>query len=232
SAFLFEGFLCVLFFMPIYYLGVTLGYFFGTFCEKDEPDDRNRLRASIVPVLIAAMAVEGTASSTSFERENEVTRSFVINADIPTLQANMALPIALPRQRQWFLSIFPLPVDVQAGSLEPGDVHTLDFVYKRWFFTNIQAGEFHLRIDAVSPGEVKTSVVRNTSYLSKYLKIHGTTIRFQELPGGATKVDLTIRYRRMLDPAWYFAPMQRYAVEQSGDYFFDAVFARGLEYEK
>lgn len=231
SAFLFEGFLCVLFFMPIYYLVVTVGFLFGMFSRKEHPDDRHRLKASVIPLIVGVMAIEGTAPSTSFERRNDITRTYTIDADIASLQSNMALAIDLPAQRQWFLSVFPLPVDVKAGSLEAGDVHELDFIYKRWFFTNIQEGEFHLRIDAVSDTEVRTSVVRNTSYLSKYLKVRGTQIGFQVLPDGRTKVDLTISYDRLLDPAWYFAPMQRYAVEQSGDYFFDAVFARGLSYE-
>lgn len=227
SAFLFEGFICVLFFMPIYYLFVSIGFLFGAFAQHEQ----NRLRASILPLLVGLMAIEGTAASTSFERNNEVTRTYVINADVETLQANMAKPIELPRKRQWFLSIFPLPTDVQAGSLKAGDIHRLKFIYKRWFFTNIQEGELHLSIDSVSPQLVETSVVRNTSHLSKYLKIHGTRIEFDELSEQQTKVTLRISYDRLLDPVWYFDPLQRYTVGKSGDYFVAAVFARGATYE-
>lgn len=231
SAFLFEGFICVLFFMPIYYLGVTIGFLFSAFSEKKHPSDKNRLRASFIPLIVAVMALEGTAPSTSFERRNQVTRTVIMDADVATLQSNMALPVELPEERDWFLSIFPLPVDVQAGSLEAGDVHLLRFIYKRWFFTNIKEGEFHLRIDSVSDTEVVTSVVENTSYLAAYLNLRGTRVTFKEMPDGRTEVSLTIEYDRMLDPAWYFGPMQRYAVERSGDYFIDAVFARGITYE-
>lgn len=231
SAFLFEGFICVLFFMPIYYLGVTIGYMFGVFSRKKTSTGADVFRVSLIPLIIAIMAVEGTAPSTSFERRNEVTRSVIMDADIATLQSNMALPIELPEQRHWFLSIFPLPVDVQAGTLKAGDVHKLQFVYKRWFFTNIQEGEFHLQIDSVSEAEVKTSVVKNTSYLAKYLNVRGTRIAFESRVDGRTKVTLTIEYDRLLDPAWYFGPLQKYAVELSGDYFIDAVFARGISYE-
>jgi hypothetical protein len=33
----------------------------------------------------------------------------------------------------------------------------------------------------------------------------------------------TIRYRRDLDPAWYFGPWERYAVRLAGNYLIDNV---------
>ena len=231
SAFLFEGFICVLFFMPIYLLGISIGFLFGAFAEKDTPDFRNRTLVSIIPLIVGVMALEGTAPSTSFERRNVVTRTVIMDADVATLQANMALPVELPERRQWFLSIFPLPVDVSAGTMEAGSVHALHFIYRRWFFTNIQEGDFHLRIDSVSDAEIVTSVVEDDSYFSKYLKIRGTRILFDEMADGRTQVSLSIEYERLLDPAWYFAPLQQYAIGLSGDYFIDSVFARGIAYE-
>ena len=140
----------------------------------------------------------------------------------------MAMPISLPKQRHWFLSIFPLPIDVQAGTLNPGDIHTLQFIYKRWFFTNIDRGEFHLRIDEVTENRVSTSVIRNTSYLSKYLNIQGTEVIFKPLPANRTELSLTVYYERLLDPAWYFGPMQKKAVSESADYLIESVIVREL----
>jgi hypothetical protein len=232
SAFLFEGFICVLFFMPIYYLFVTLAYLIGLMSRQGgKKKDDGRLRGSVLTLIILVAALEGTAPSTSFERQNSVTRTAIFEADIATLQANLARPIELPPQREWFLSIFPLPVESQTGSLEPGDIHTLHFVYKRWFFTNVKEGDFRLRIDSVSDEEVRTSVVGNSSYLATYLDLQGTHITFDALPDGRTEVSLTITYQRLLDPAWYFGPLQRHAVEQSADYFLASVFSRGIPYE-
>jgi len=179
SVVLFEGFICVLMFMPIYYLIVTIGFGAEALFKKNEQGKRNKLNASILPLVIALLAIEGLSPSTSFERQNQVTRTVVVNASIDQLKANMASEINLSARRHWFLSIFPLPVDVQAGTLNPRDIHKLDFIYKRWFFTNIDRGEFHLRIDEVSEDRVKTSVTRNTSYLAKYLNIQGRAPRNQ-----------------------------------------------------
>ncbi len=228
SAFLFEGFICVLFFVPIYYVFVTLGYLCEEFADwLDRRKSRNTtLKSSIIPICVAVLAIEGLSPSTTFERQSYIQHEIIVDMDIGTLKSNLAKPIELPKKRQWFLSIFPLPIETEAGSLQDGDIHKLKFIYKKWFFTNIHEGEFHLKIDEVGSQHVKTSVVKNTSYLSKYLKVKGTDIGFEPLENGQTKISLSISYDRLLDPAWYFAPMQEYAVQQSADYFVNSVFLR------
>ncbi|MEO1303964.1 MAG: hypothetical protein AAFV37_03235 [Pseudomonadota bacterium] len=230
SVVLFEGFICVLMFMPIYYLIVSIGFGAEALYRKSEQDRRSKLKASILPMAIALLAIEGLSPSTSFERQNQVTRSVVVNASIDELKTNMAAEINLSARRHWFLSIFPLPVEIQAGTLNPGDVHKLDFIYKRWFFTNIDRGEFHLRIDEVSDDRIKTSVTRNTSYLAKYLNIQGTEVQFNPISENQTEIALTIHYERLLDPAWYFGPMQRFAVSQSADYLVDQVIVKEFQH--
>lgn len=233
SAFLFEGFICVLFFYPIYILFAAIGYAVAAGQERRrQKGEENHLKSSFIPLIIAVMAIEGTAPSTSFERHNSVTREFIIAADVTTIQTNMAAPVDLPKKRNWFLSIFPLPIETRAGSLNVGDVHEMDFVYKRWFFTNIKMGQMALRIDTVSEDQITTSIVKNTSYLSTYLKIIGSEINFTPLPDGDTHVSLTMNYERLLDPAWYFGPLQHYAVSHMCDYFVDANFAREADYKK
>ena len=233
SAFLFEGFICVLFFFPIYIFFAALAFAFaeGMRARKARGQD-NHLKSSIIPLIVAVMAVEGTAPSTSFERQHAVTRAFIIDADVATIQANMAKPIELPKKRNWMLSIFPLPVETRAGSLGEGDVHEMDFVYKRWFFTNIKRGKMALRLDSVSEDQITTTLTENTSYLSSYINIKGSEINFTPLPDGRTHVSLTMKYERLLDPTWYFGTLQYYTVSKMCDYFVGAVYARGAEYEK
>ena len=231
SVILFEGFICVLMFMPIYYLIVSVGFGAEALMKRGDDGQRSKLKASILPLVIAIFAVEGLTPSTSFERQNQVTRTVIVNASIDDLKANMAADIEFSDRRHWFLSIFPLPVDVAAGTLKAGDVHRLDFIYKRWFFTNIDRGEFHLRIDEVSENQIRTSVTRNTSYLAKYLSIQGTEVQFTPISDERTEVALTIHYQRLLDPAWYFGPMQKFAVSRSADYLLDQVIIREVSHD-
>jgi len=88
SAFLFEGFICVLMFLPIYYLFILIGYALNSWDEG--ANNRSKFRVSIVPVLVGIMALEGVSASTSFNRDNTVTRTITIHASIEDLKANMA----------------------------------------------------------------------------------------------------------------------------------------------
>lgn len=226
SALLFEGFICVLFFMPIYYLVVTAAFAAGSLARKDKDDGPGRLGAAGIPILVLLLASEGLTEPTTVRRYREATHVAVVDGSIEQLKANMARPIDFPGERHWYLSIFPLPVRVEAGSLEAGDVHRLHFVYKRWFFTNFHEGEMHLRIAEVGPDRIRTEIVRDDSYLSHYMKIDGTEVRFRDLGGNRTEVALTVKYHRLLDPYWYFGPLQHYAAELSAAYLIDTIIAR------
>lgn len=226
SAFLFEGFLCVLMFMPIYYAMATIGFAFDWFLERKDKKSTNKLGAYAIPAVVLLLATEGMLPSTTIPRDRDATYVAVTNQDIATLKRNMALPITFPAKRHWFLRLFPLPDEVHAGSLKAGDIHRLHFTYKKWFISNFTQGEMLIRIAAVEPQYVRTEIIRNTSYLSHYMVIKGTEIYFTPMPNGHTRVALTVKYRRLLDPAWYFGPMQQMAAEQSARYFFKTIIER------
>jgi hypothetical protein len=227
SAFLFEGFLCVLFFMPIYYLIVSMGFLFSWLADRPGRSGRDRAMAYALPALVLLLSAEGLFESTTVPRYREATSVAVVRGSIADLKANMARPIRFDAPRPWFVSIFPMPTRIEAGSLKAGDVHRLHFVYKRWFFANFHEGDIAIRIDEVGPDRIRTSIIENGAYLSHYMAIEGTRVRFQPLGDGTTRVSLTVRYRRLLDPAWYFGPMQQLAAEQSAAYLIDTIIARG-----
>ena len=226
SALLFEGFLCVLFFMPIYYLVVAAGFAFSALADRHDGDGNGGLRAWGIPAILLLLTAEGLLDTTTVERRREATHVAILDGSAAELQANMARPIAFQDDRHWFLSIFPLPTRVEAGTLRSGDIHRLHFVYRRWFVANLHEGEMAIRIDEVSPQRIRTSILRNDSYLSHYMRIDGTEVRFRDVGGGRTEVALTVRYQRLLDPAWYFGPMQQLAARQSARYLIETIIAR------
>ncbi len=227
SALLFEGFICVLFFMPIYYLIVSVGFAFNALADRGAGEDGGgRIGAFAIPALVLLLSMEGLFEATTVGRYGEATHVAVLDGTIPELKANMARPIAFEADRHWFLSVFPLPTRIEAGSLRAGDVHRLHFVYKRWFVANYHEGDMAIRIDEVGADRIRTRIVENSSYLSHYMRIDGTQVLFRPLPGGRTRVALTVRYERLLDPAWYFGPMQQLAAEQSAKYLIQTIIAR------
>ena len=86
--------------------------------------------------------------------------------------------------------------------------------------------EFALEISDVGADFVRTTVLKNTSYLASYVQIDGTEVKFRDVGQGQTGVSLTVHYHRKLDPSWYFGPLQTYAFEKSAAYLIDTVIAR------
>ncbi len=229
SALLFEGFLCVLMFMPIYYIFVTLAFIGALMIEKrskkaDSVSDIFRSHAITGVVLV--LLSEGLMPFTTVPRDTRVVFSANTGQTIAQLKSNMVKPIQFSEKRHWFLKLFPLPDKVQAGSLASGDVHRLHYTYKKWFFTNFHKGEMQLLISEVSKQRITTKLIKDDSYLSHYMKIDGTQINFTPLKSGGTRVDLAVLYQRRLDPAWYFGPMQALATKQSAKYFLENIIIR------
>ena len=219
SAILFEGFLCVIMAAPIYLFFALLGIAFTP--HKKDPDrfkTSDVFLSSVIPLAVIVISIEGLTDTTSFPREESITRTQVLNLTPEQIHENLARPIHLDAERSAFLSLFPLPDRVDTPKFQQGAVHTAFFTYRRWGFTNIHKGETQLRMKDVSPLFIETEIIKNTSYFSHYLKIHGTQIKMIPQPDGTTQVSLIISYRRTLDTAWYFGPLQRRAIGESADY--------------
>ena len=219
SAILFEGFICVLMAAPIYIMFAMLAIAMTP--NKLDPDRLKKadvFRVSFVPLAVIILSIEGLTDTTSFPREEVITRTHILNLTPEEIHANLARPVHLDAKRSAFLSIFPLPERVDAPEFSQGATHKAFFTYRRWGFTNVHKGETHVFMKTVRPLLVETDVTQDTSYFSHYLTVHGTKIEMVPLADGTTRVSLTIRYRRELDPAWYFGPMQRKAIGESADY--------------
>jgi len=207
-----EGFVCVIFIIPIYVIIVTISYLASLIFS-----DKDKKYSLAFPALIVALSLEGTIPSLSLPRDTfiEVKQSTVLSVD--EIKANLAKPFDLNKDRNWLLSIFPMPYHIEAGSLEPGDIHTIHTRYHRWIFTNTHEGKAELLIESVGENKIKTRVLNDSTYFSTYLNGAGSEIDLQPNATGGTDITLRISYRRNLDPAWYFHPLQQYGVSKMGE---------------
>lgn len=230
SALLFEGFICVIMAAPIYIFFALLAI--AVTPDKADPERFNKsdvFRVSIVPLVVMVISIEGLTDTTSFPREEVITRTHVLNLTPEQIQVNLAQPIHLDEGRSAFLSIFPLPDRIDAPKFEQGATHTAYFTYRRWGFTNVHRGVTQIHMKTVKPLLVETEVTKDTSYFSHYLTVHGTRIEMVPQTNSTTEVSLTIRYRRELDPAWYFGPLQRRAIGESADYLLTQIIGKAPE---
>lgn len=225
SAVLFEGFICVLFFMPIYFFGVTLA-FIASWIAVARDARRSKTYATAIPLVVALFSFEGTSAVTTFDRHNLATATATASLSPEELLQNLATPFELPSSDNWMLGLFPMPHSIEAGSLEVGDIHRVHTRYHRWFVTNTHEGEIELRIDSVTLERVTLSFVRDTSFFSSYVRLIGSDIQFMTGENGVTHVSLTLSYERRLDPAWYFQPLQQYAMQAMAGHLIDEVIIR------
>lgn len=225
SVVLFEGFICVLFFMPIYFGVVSIAFLIHWLIRKIERQ-RGTTVVSLLPLLLIATSLEGTTPALSFGRDAHVVVTKVTAVPPSEVMRNLRQPFDLRKQRGRLLSVFPMPYEIEAGSLAPGDVHTVRTRYHRWFVTNTHEGELQLRIEEVTDNYVRTRFVRDTTFFASYLTPIGTEITLTELDSGGTEIELRIDYRRKLDPAWYFHPLQQYGVGQMASFLIDEVMLR------
>ncbi len=224
SIVLFEGFICMLFFMPIYFLIVSIVFLFAW---HDQRHQRGATRfVSVLPLLILVTALEGTTDTFSFDRQSHVVVTKVADMSRAEIVGNLTLPFNLQRDRGWLLSVFPMPYHIAAGSLEVGDVHRVYTRYHRWFTTNTHEGELHLEIVDVAPNHITTRFIHDTTFFASYLTARSTEISLTPISSTQTEITLRINYERKLDPAWYFHPLQQLAVTQMAEFLNDEVMIR------
>lgn len=226
SVVLFEGFLCVVMFMPIYLFIIIMMFVMDLAKQHAEKNGRSTLNMHILPLLIVISSFEGVVPQFSFDRNEQVSVSRVVYASVADIKHNLQQPMDLQKSRPWFLHLFPMPYDIKAGTLSPGDVHEIRFRYYRWFVTNIHEGSMLLEISEVEDNHIKTKFLKDTSYFSNYLRLKGTEILLQEIDEHQTRVTLRVDFERTLDPYWYFSPVERYGVSKTAEFIITEVIAR------
>ncbi|MEQ8692521.1 MAG: hypothetical protein RIC89_17025 [Pseudomonadales bacterium] len=224
SALLWEGFICVLFFMPIFYLIVTLTFLSDWLTRRRKQNTRHL--SVVFPLVVVIASLEGVTPQTSFDRTENVVISRTLPLPAEVLRDNLERPIDLQQTGSGLLRIFPMPYRVDMDGVYPGAVHTVHTRYHRWFFANTHEGQMQLEFTEVTPQTVVTQVQSDSTYFSTYLSLTGTQIHFESLPGNQTNVSLTLSYRRNLDPAWYFGPLQRYAIARMGELLIEEIVYR------
>lgn len=230
SAMLHEGFLCVLFLMPIYFLMVGLAYGIHALWQRKQ-GGRERLQVSLLPVLVLMSSVEGVVPGTTLQRAQSVQVTWEGAAAAAEVTEQLLTPRLLTASDDWMLWLFPMPYRIDAQDKRAGAVHELFYEYRRWIFTNTKRGSIRLRLDEVSEERIAVRVLDDSSYLSTYLGLQRTRFDLLPLPGGGTRVRLTLWFERHLDPAWYFQPMQRYAVTAMGEHILQQYLGEGRRHE-
>ena len=208
-----EGFICIVMASPLFYLaGLIVGLL-------QDGSRRNRhTNLSCVVLVLLPMSLEGTAARLSFNREETVKVSRVVDA------SELEVESALSRSPRTNLPLplygrmgFPRPTDAHGEGLAIGDTRTVHFAGGEG-----RPGDLVLRVQESRPGYVRFDAVSDGSKIAHWLKWEFSETEWTAVDAHHTKVTWTLHFRRQLDPAWYFRPWERYAVGLAANYLISA----------
>jgi hypothetical protein len=164
-------------------------------------------------VMLLPLSLEGVVPYFELPRDETVTVSRVVSASADEVRSSLAAPMRFDRALPAFFKLgFPTPGTTSGAGLAVGDRRSVEFLHG-----GHHPGTLVLEITSSAPSAIVFSAIADDSYITHWLSWRSAEVSWQELESG-TKVTWTLRYRRRLDPAWYFAPLERYGVRLAATY--------------
>lgn len=213
-----EGFICILMAAPLFY---AVGFIVGMFVDRSRArrEVERRFRIAVLPLLVL-MSLEGIADFLSFPRDEAITVSREIA--LPAAAARELLAsgpeFALAELPSFLKLGFPAPHRIEGTGLETGDTWLIHFAGGEG-----KPGDLRAEVVESGPSHIRVACVADTSHIAHWLDWKEAEWIIEPTTNGS-RVTLTMRYKRLLDPAWYFKPIERYGVRKAGEYFLDQTF--------
>jgi hypothetical protein len=79
-----------------------------------------------------------------------------------------------------------------------------------------------MRVTEHRPGYVRFQSVSDGSKLTQWIAWQSSEVEWRQMDEAHTQVMWRVHFERQLDPAWYFAPLERAAVYQAARYLIQA----------
>jgi len=212
-----EGFICVVMAAPIFY-GVALGIVgIITMIRTSAKDRKQNILPCLALIGILPMVLEGSRPALSFDREEAVTARRVVEATPEEVEGALSQSPQTNLPIPFFFKSFPLPTEAHGTGLKPGHLRSIHFAGGEG-----HPGDVVLRVVECQPDHVRFEAVSDQSKIAHWLAWEYADVRWRPIDATRTQVEWTLGYRRLLDPAWYFRPWERYAVRVSADYLIRA----------
>ena len=214
GALLGEGMVCILIAAPLFYL---LALIIGIVAEIDKRR-RNKqaklLSVALVPLML--MSMEGVREEWSFHRAESVSVERYLALSPSEVRYALENPVAFDGPLPHFLRIgFPTPRWIRGSGLEPGARRIIRFAGGEG-----EPGDMTLEVVEHTESKVHFRCVSDDSKIEHWLDWKDSIVTFEAHDDG-TLVTWRLDYDRSLDPAWYFAPMERYAVKLAAGVLID-----------
>lgn len=209
-----EGYLCILFASPLFYMvGILVGIGVDTF-------RRNRgTTLTCIALALLPLCMEGVAPQLTWRRGESVAVSRVIPAPVKAVETSLSQSPRVGTKLPRFLRIgFPRPLEAQGQGLSVGATRRIHFAGAE----GDPPGDLVMGIAERRPGYARFETVSDNSKLTQWLQWDDSEVEWAPVDAGHTRVTWRIHFKRQLDPAWYFAPWERAAVRAAAAFLITA----------
>jgi hypothetical protein len=208
GVFLGEGLICILMASPLFYLvAILIGV------ARDRADKQSTIVSCVLILTMVPISSEGTRPGLSFSREETVSAERVLAATPDQVNAALAAPPQTNDTLPLYLRIgFPRPVSTNIQGTDVGARETIHFAGGEG-----KPGDLVLEVAEHTDSRLRWRSISDTSHVAHWLKWEESNVEWAAVDASHTRVRWTLRYRRLLDPAWYFGPWERYAVRLAAD---------------
>ena len=216
-----EGLICIIMAAPIFFLvGTVIGWVINRLTGRRSPDDpQSGSWRGVVSLVVVPLSLEGVVPSFAFNREERVTVSRIVEATPDDVRLAIASLPSFDRELPRFFRLgFPTPMHVSGAGLRVGDERRVMFAHGQH-----HNGALVMRVAATDSAFALFTVASDSSYITHWLSWEAADVRWTRVDCGHTRVTWTLRYRRRLDPAWYFAPLERYGVGLAAGYLIETL---------
>jgi hypothetical protein len=223
--FLGEGFLCVAMAAPLFYgVAVLIGYAADA-RRRVNPTSHTAL-SFLALLALVPMSLEGVTDGMSLNRDESVSATRVVHASPQDVAHALFEPPRFDRMLPLYLRAgFPRPTVTRVERHGDKDQWVVRFLggETRLNGTEPRAGDLTLELEQVEAGFVRWRAISDDSHMTHFLAWRESSVRWVPIDAQTTRVTWTLRYRRSLDPSWYFGPWERYATRLAAGYLIDSV---------
>lgn len=210
-----EGAVCILMSTPLFLsFAVAVGRVVSFAKTKA---GKTRMRVVLVFIFLP-LSLEGVTEQLSFDRDETVTVSRLVTVPPELIERKLARMPDLSKILPPFLRLgFPEPQSASGEDLKVGSQRCFHVPARE----NL-SGDVCWKIARRSAHHVLFQLVKDESKIAHWMTWRTANVAWSAEGDGQTRVVVTLKFWRELDPAWYFSPLERYAVGLTGEYLIDA----------
>jgi hypothetical protein len=212
-----EGFVCIVMAAPLFYLiALPIAATVQHYRNKNAPPGR---LYALVLVPVVVLGLEGTTAATTLPVGNTVAATSVVLAAPAEVEAALGSTPTFDEPLPAFLrrAQFPHPVGAAGSGLDVGDV--------RYVLLSGPKGPtpLYLRVLEHAPGRVVFDIDAEAAPIAGWLSLRRAVVTWSPETTSTTTVRWELEFDRLLSPAFYFAPLERYAVRLAAGYLIRSV---------